>query len=232
MTIRAVLMDWHGTLFRSACSLSDMIVAAGTDLGRPVSEQEAMSMVARGLQARSMDAALMAAERERDRSRAAHRSATRMWFRAAGIDDEELLDAIYEVFVTRGLEPYADTESALRELRELKIRVVVVSNCGWDIRRNFAAYGLERYVAGFVLSCEHGIVKPEPELFRIAYRLLGLGPEAVMMVGNDPVADGAAAHVGIAALILPDSAPGPSRGLDLVVRLLRSEAASWPVERP
>jgi hypothetical protein len=36
---------------------------------------------------------VIAAERDRDRSSAAHRHADRVWLRAAGLEDDELIDA-------------------------------------------------------------------------------------------------------------------------------------------
>ncbi|MGH7912782.1 MAG: HAD family hydrolase [Candidatus Dormibacteraceae bacterium] len=170
----------------------------------------------------------MRAERDRDRSSAAHRHADRVCLRAAGIRDDELIDAIYELFIARTMPPYPDSEGVLRELRRLGILVAVVSNCGWDIRGRFEEQNLDRYVDAFALSFEHGTVKPEPQLFEVACELLGVRPAGAAMIGDDPATDGGAASYGIAALILPKVAPGQYRGLDLAVRLVTSQQTDDP----
>src|SRR5437879_778842 len=220
--MRAVLFDWSGTLFHETVPLPELVLTAATRLGRIMSPREAQELVARGVRALESDPDVIAAERERDRSAAAHRNADRVWLRAAGLADDELIEGIYELFIARGMRPYPDTERALRDLRGIGVPVAIVSNCGWDIRRNFVEHGLERYVTAFALSFEHGVVKPEPELFRLACELLAVEPGEALMVGDDPLTDGGAARTGIATLILPAVPPGAHRGLDLPIRLLRS----------
>lgn len=223
VAIRAVLFDWSRTLFHETAPLPELIMAAARELGRPLPAGAARALVARGRRARESDPEVIAAERDRDRSPAAHRHADRVWLRAAGLDDAELIDRIYERFVARGMRPYPDTAHVLAELRRRRVPVAVVSNCGWDIRRTFARYDLERYVTAFALSFEHGVVKPEPALFQMACSLLGVEPEQALMVGDDPRSDGAAVHVGIATLILPAVAPGTPRGLELALRILAAQ---------
>jgi HAD superfamily hydrolase (TIGR01493 family) len=222
MRVRAVLFDWSDTLYYTVLPLSEQIVRAAGRLGRPISEAAARELVARGLRAQESDPEVIAAERDRDRSAIAHRHADSVWFRAAGLEDDELIDAIYELFVSSGMRPYPDTEAVLRELWSLGVPVAVVSNCGWDIRRNFAHHGLERYVTEFALSFEHGVVKPEPRLFEVACELLDVEPAGVLMVGDNPAIDGGAVKAGIATLILPPVRPAARRGLDMAVQLVRT----------
>jgi FMN phosphatase YigB (HAD superfamily) len=142
-----------------------------------------------------------------------------------GNHDDDLIDAICERFLARGMQPYPDTEGALRELGRLGVPVAIVSNCGRDIRRNFAEHGLERHVHGFALSFEHGAVKPELQLFQLACELLDVEPRRALMVGGDPATDGGAALAGITTLILPAVRQGASRGRDLAVRLVTEQPA-------
>jgi putative hydrolase of the HAD superfamily len=217
-----VLFDWSGTLFHDAVRMPELITTAAKHVGKPVSPREAQEL-ARALRAAESDPGVIAAERDRDRSAAAHRNAHRVRLRAAGIRDDELVDAIYDLFLTRSVRPYPDTERALREVWRLGVPVAVVSNCGRDIRRDFAEHGLDGYVMAFALSFEHGAVKPEPRLFQVACQLLGVEAKDALMVGDDPVSDGGAVRAGIAALILPAVPAGTRRGLEVVVRLLGSE---------
>jgi HAD superfamily hydrolase (TIGR01549 family) len=84
----------------------------------------------------------------------------------------------------------------LTELRDRGIPVAVVSNIGWDIRPLFAYREIP--VDAFVLSCEHGVQKPDPRIFEIALRALGREAGQTLMVGDDPQTDGAAADSGVA----------------------------------
>jgi len=66
-----------------------------------------------------------------------------------------------------------------------------------------AHYGLDGLVAGYLLSYEQGIQKPDPEIFRRACDLLGHDPADVLMVGDNAIADGAATAIGCAFRLVP-----------------------------
>jgi FMN phosphatase YigB (HAD superfamily) len=100
-------------------------------------------------------------------------------------------------------QPYPDSYGVLSELRRRGVAVGVISDTGWDIRPVFAAHDLERLVAGFDLSHEHGICKPDRRIFEAACARLEVLPDSTLMVGDSPLTDGGAADVGIATLILP-----------------------------
>jgi FMN phosphatase YigB (HAD superfamily) len=75
-------------------------------------------------------------------------------------------------------------------------------------------------VGGFTLSCEHGMVKPEPGLFEAACGKLGVPVDRVLFVGDDPVRDGAATVVGMPVYLLPrHRAVDRPRGLTSVLAL-------------
>ncbi|WP_422755612.1 HAD family hydrolase [Micromonospora sp. WMMD708] len=114
--------------------------------------------------------------------------------------------------------PYHDTGPVLRTLRDHGVRIGVVSNCGWDLRPAFRHAGLADLVDAYALSCEHGCVKPGPELFRIALDALAADPARTVMVGDDPHTDAGALSAGIAVRLLPAAPPHPSpRGLSQVL---------------
>lgn len=92
--------------------------------------------------------------------------------------------------------PYPDTSEVLTSLKERGIPVAVLSNIAYDVRPVFRHHGLDGLVDGYVLSYEHGVQKPDPEIFRRACELLGHPPGDVRMVGDSVAADGAAADVG------------------------------------
>jgi putative hydrolase of the HAD superfamily len=140
--------------------------------------------------------------RERDLSPEQHRAAFTGLARLAELPWDELpWEGLYDALYDRHMAPaawapYPDTAEVLAELHGRGVPVAVVSNIAWDVRPVFRAHGLDGYVDAFVLSYEHGARKPDPRLFRIACDALGLAPEAVAMVGDDPHADTGAAALG------------------------------------
>jgi HAD superfamily hydrolase (TIGR01509 family) len=120
----------------------------------------------------------------------------------------------------RGWEPYPDTASVLSELAERGVTVAVVSDCAWDIRQCFKAYGLDPYVHAFRLSYEYGACKPDPGIFRAACRDLSVRPEQAVMVGDSWLTDGGGAAAGILTLILPERDRRAHPALGYVLQLV------------
>lgn len=99
--------------------------------------------------------------------------------------------------------PYPDVADALRRLRSRGLSVVVVSN--WDISLHdfIADSGLGPMVDHVVSSAEVGAGKPSPEPFERGLELLGLAPEEVIHIGDDPDHDIAGARAaGIAPVLI------------------------------
>lgn len=219
MAIRAVLFDWNGTLFHAVDDPQAGIRSAAARLGRALSPSDVEKLWRRLREAGDRPEVQRAFEAH-DRSAAAHRDANMRMLTSAGID-AELADAIYRHWLEPDAwAPYPDVRGVLERLRDREIGVGVVSDIGWDIRRAFARHGLVDLVSTFVLSFEHGRVKPDPTLFRAACAALGVEPAHAMMVGDSPGPDGGAIHSGIRALLLPAVPAGSPRGLDVVLELL------------
>lgn len=62
----------------------------------------------------------------------------------------------------------ADVKPALRQLRALGLRLVVVSNANGRLRHLFDRVGLTEYVDVVLDSHEWGVEKPDPRLFQLA----------------------------------------------------------------
>jgi HAD superfamily hydrolase (TIGR01493 family) len=92
--------------------------------------------------------------------------------------------------------PFDDTAACLRSLRARRIPVAVVSNIGWDVRRVFERHGILALVDAFVLSYEHGAMKPDARLFSAACDAIGIPAEEVLMVGDTAESDGGATAIG------------------------------------
>lgn len=176
--IKAVLFDFAGTLF-----------------GRPtypwLSQRHLSVLRAPAPFVARMNAAERAVWDARDLTALANRSAHWTLFRLAGLPfDDELFQRLHNPAFWL---PYPDTAAALEAARPLKVGVL--SNISWDIRRVFARESLT--VDAFMLSYELGVSKPSPRAFDAACVRLEVEPSECLYVGDDPVADGAAVAAGL-----------------------------------
>jgi putative hydrolase of the HAD superfamily len=220
MTPAAVLFDFSATLFDPARVVDAAAFAEhARRRGQPLADADAGRLAGR-IQQHADSAAGRRARAGCDLSAAGHRAG---WLAVAeqvqGVD-AGVAEAFHDC-ITDPLrwEPYADTGPALRSLRRQGVRIGIVSNCGWDVRRAFRRAALADLVDTYALSFEHGCEKPDPALFRLALDDLGAEPAHTVMVGDDPLTDSGALAAGIAVHLLPVPAPHPAeRGL---LRLLR-----------
>jgi FMN phosphatase YigB (HAD superfamily) len=216
----AILFDFRGTLFNDE-SDTDWIRNSAASIGRAVGEDEIRRILDQ-LAASEEDPQIASALARCDTSLDVHREANLDWFRAAGIDDE-LSVAIW----ARDGHPdatyaFEDAAPVLQRVRAAGLRIAVISDIHYDIRDHFRRHHLDQYVDHYVLSFEHGIQKPDAEMFTRGLEALGVSPDRALMVGDTPANDGAATKVGIPAYLLPGpfraGRAGP-RGLDAVSRL-------------
>jgi FMN phosphatase YigB (HAD superfamily) len=225
--IRAVLFDFGGTLF--ARQRMDREVALAADaLGVPLSREECQLLGARFLAAgvpggpypASIPNDLASVYAERDLGPEQHRSAyVALLARVAA--PAGLAGAVYErVRLADGWIAYSDTPATIRALTENNVAVGLVSNIGFDLRPILHAYGLEQLALRASLSFELGVTKPSPAIFEHALTTVDALPNETLMVGDDPIADGGAADVGVRTLILPMSEPGSQHGLERVLELV------------
>ena len=220
MVIDAVLFDFRGTLFNDESDIT-WIRSSGASIGRDLDDAEAGRILERlGVAERAPEIA--AALQRCDTSLEVHRDANLAWFRAAGIDDD-LAVAIW----SRDGHPdatyaFEDALPVMAAVRAAGRGVAVVSDIHYDIRDHFRRHDLDEFVDSYVLSCEHGIQKPDAEMFTLALDALAVSSDRALMIGDTPANDGAATKVGIQTFLLPGpfkaGRSGP-RGLDAVLRL-------------
>lgn len=205
MAIKGVLFDFSGTLFRIE-SVRSWLAAALAERGVSVDEA-AFDQYARELEAARALPGGPAPQRvpedlaevwaSRDESAQAHRAAYTGLARQVALPDPGLYDALYERHRTpEAWRPYPDAAEVLGALAAGGVRIGVVSNIGWDLRPVLRAHSLDPFVDAYALSFEHGIRKPDAQLFHIACTLLGQHPTDVVMVGDDRHADAGAAALG------------------------------------
>ena len=157
---------------------------------------------------------------KRDLSPEAHRSGWLGLFAQADVHRPDLSALLYERVMDHSKWiPFPDSEAVLRELKRRGIRVGVVSNVAEDLRRVFAQRGWADLVDGFAHSFEHGVEKPDPELFLAACAAIGTAPGKTLVVGDHPV-DGGAVVAGCVVLLLPRTDPGEPHGLGRVLDLV------------
>ncbi|MBX7465004.1 HAD-IA family hydrolase [Streptomyces sp. MAG02] len=207
MTIKGVLFDFSGTLFRVESTgdwLSIVLDTAGITLTdselahhtRALEEAGALPGGANPLRIPGHLAELWSG---RDKSAELHRRAYTALAREVPLPDDRLYDLLYDRHMAPAAwRPYPDAEAVLAGLRERGIAIGVVSNIGWDLRPVFREHGLDDFVDVYALSFEHGVQKPDERLFRRACEALGQDPGEVLMVGDDRRADGGAAALGCA----------------------------------
>ncbi|MGN9907674.1 HAD family hydrolase [Phytohabitans sp. LJ34] len=207
----AVLLDFDRTLFAFDDSVRWPRTALST-LHRDLPPDEVLALHHRLEHARQHPD-IRAQQTGCQRSPEQHRRAHTAWFQHAGIDPP-LAEALYNQLTgTTAWIPYADTADTITRLHKRGIPVAIVSNVGWNIRPLFEYHGLASLVDSFVLSCEHGTEKPDTQLFSVACANLGVHTAETLMVGDDPVNDGAATAIGISVAILPRRPMGAERGL-------------------
>ncbi|MEV2213497.1 HAD-IA family hydrolase [Streptomyces sp. NPDC050997] len=202
----AVLFDFSGTLFRiesgeawlRAVLTQTELALPEPELLRAAQDLESVGALPGGVsQTRPVPDELAPLWQIRDRSAELHRAAYTGLSRQVPLPDPALHDALYDRHMTPAAwAPYPDAAEVLRTLRERGIGVGVVSNIGWDLRPVFREHGLDPYIDTYVLSYEHGIQKPDPQLFATACTALGAEPRDVLMVGDDRRADGGATALG------------------------------------
>jgi HAD superfamily hydrolase (TIGR01509 family) len=224
--VDAVLFDFHGTLAQVEEPVT-WVLAAAAACGRELDRGRATVLADRlvtagragGPKPNRVPPHLAEHWADRDLYEHSHRAAYTGLAETVSTDVDGLADALYERLLgPDGWLPYADTEVTLRTLREVGIKVAVVSNIGFDIRPHFAAWGLDALVDSFALSYEVGRMKPDPAIFLRACGMLGADPERTLMVG-DTAADAGAVQAGCSALVLPAAEAGCYNGLGATLAL-------------
>ena len=198
MSIRGVLFDFSGTLFR--LEIGGSWLPGNADAERAQHLMQVMTAPV-GPSAH-LPADLADDWQRRDLDPVIHRRVYTESLRQAGLPPD-----LAEIGYDRMLDPtswavYPDVRPALERLHAAGVPVAVVSNIAWDIRPIFELAGTADLVAEFVLSFQEGAMKPDEKLFRIACERLGVEPADALMIGDSLEADGGAATIGCAVEIV------------------------------
>jgi putative hydrolase of the HAD superfamily len=107
---------------------------------------------------------------------------------------------------------FDDVLPTLARMRERGHPTVIVSNCSWGTRVSVERLGLDRACDAVVLSCEVGVHKPEPGIYRIALDALDVAPEAAVFVDDQTAYCDGARELGIGTRLIPRPAASPFEG--------------------
>jgi putative hydrolase of the HAD superfamily len=113
----------------------------------------------------------------------------RGWMRAAGIPDEEVLEyagRFQELHSERTLWRVVrpGTLEALERLKSQGFKLAVVSNADGNVERDAKDFGLAPFFDTIVDSHVVGVAKPDPRIFHIALKRLGVTPQEARFAGD------------------------------------------------
>ena len=209
-SVRAVLFDFSGTLFR--LDEDDSWFADMDGVDEHVQAELIQRLTHPTGPGVSMPDDVYQAWLRRDLEPHLHREAYLHVLAVSGLPDRHAESLYQRVIDPASWTPYPDTARVLDGLRTQGVRTAVVSNIAWDIRPTFDALGCGP--DEFVLSFEVGAMKPDPRIFGIALERLGMTAGEALMVGDSEENDGAAREVGCAfALVDPLPTDERPRGL-------------------
>lgn len=212
-----MLFDFGNTLFAHA-PLALTIGASARRLGLQIAADDVVAMAYR-IESAAMSPEELAYPRDLDQTVWKQR-----WQVLYGMADEwaqglgEAINA--SMHAPDEWIPYPQSAATLHSLQQHGLAVGIVSNTGWDVRTAFAEHAMADAVTSFTLSYEAGFVKPDHRIFEAACDSLGVAPQQVVMVGDDPRADSGAVRAGIRTLLLPRFPPRVDNGVGEVLRLV------------
>ena len=100
---------------------------------------------------------------------------------------EDRIRAVAEMrceYVREALSPRPGTVETLSTLKDSGYRVGLISNCGEEVSRLWRSTPFAPFVDTAVLSFDAGLAKPDPRIYELATRGLGVAAEHCLYVGD------------------------------------------------
>lgn len=203
--VRAVLLDALGTLIELRPPWPALVTELAAR-GVTVTEDEARVALLAEMAYYRAHHDEATGERELDALRDRCTEVLREALPAAARGADDLRGAL---LASLRFEPYPEVPAVLEELGRMGVARVVVSN--WDVSLHgvLEQTGLAPLLDGAVISAEEGVAKPDPAIFARALRLVGVGPEEALHVGDTAEADVAGAlAAGLRAVLVDRDGTG------------------------
>lgn len=118
--------------------------------------------------------------------------------------NERLVNNLADVWRGLGINVtfFPDVIPEITKLRE-KYKIGLLSNTDCFTVQEFREKGYDKYFDGIAFSCELGLLKPDPKIFKLLLHDLGVKPEEAVMVGDNYKDDVLAAEkVGMRGILL------------------------------
>ncbi|MGN1147973.1 MAG: HAD family hydrolase [Lachnospiraceae bacterium] len=103
--------------------------------------------------------------------------------------------------------PNPPMEELLRELKENGYRLYLLSNTSKRFHRFSKNIPSIRYMDGIYVSCDHGLLKPEKEIYLDFYREFGLRPEDCFFIDDMPANVESAHRTGMMGCVYHQNVP-------------------------
>lgn len=195
---RTILLDVNGTLlgYEDPWGFEKRFANAIVDYGIQATPEEVRAAI--------MPLVKQFMEIKNSRKRASSDEQYRLtftWFYASildGLDPEnktaafgshqEIAEMLYERFIIREgfMPPYNEVPETLKQLKELDLRLGVISNYPTLLEDILKRHGIHHYFDFFVVSSVVGLEKPDPAIFELAIQQADCPVDQILYVGDDP----------------------------------------------
>lgn len=100
---------------------------------------------------------------------------------------QTLLDELEELEYAnryKAISTYPETHETLTQLKQLNIKLGLISNCSPTIFKILEFVDLKKYFDVLSLSCKVGVLKPAKEIYNYALKKLDILPQQAIFVGD------------------------------------------------
>ena len=220
--IRAIFFDAAGTLFYLTKTVGDHYAYVGREVGLDLDAQELDRAFHTAWQEMPRRSAIEG-PRENDDKGWWCELVGHVFDRAAPslseLDRENFFEVAYEHFAEAGVwKLYPEVLDVLEQLRE-RYQLAVISNFDGRLRFILQNLGISKFFAHVFISSELGADKPDPEIFRRALKIMHLGANEALHVGDDPERDWKAAAAAGLLVFRLDRPRNSLRDLLTILRL-------------